>query len=55
MMDVMRSEGTSGRVRECGREVFVSCESKKRKENMVERSDGRSKREGDICECVVRK
>ena len=28
---------------------------KKRKKNMVERSDSRSKRKGDICECVVRK
>ena len=55
MMEVMRSEGTDGRVRECEREVFVLCENKKRKENMVERSDGRPKREGDICECVVRK
>ena len=55
MMEVMRSEGASGRVRECEREVFVLCENKKRKENMVERSDGRSKREGDIYECVVRK
>ena len=55
MMEVMRSEGASGRVRECEREVFVLCENKKSKENMVERSDGQSKREGDICECVVRK
>ena len=56
----MRSEGASGRERECEREVFVLCEKKKekekkRKKNMVERSDSQSKRKGDICECVVRK
>ena len=55
----MRSEGASGRVRECEREVFVLCEKKKkrkkRKNNMVERSDSRSKRKGDIYECGMRK
>ena len=56
----MRSEGASGRVRECEREVFVLCEKKKKKKKkekriMVERSDSQSKRKGDICECVVRK
>ena len=28
----MRSEGASGRERECEREVFVLCEKKKKKE-----------------------
>ena len=40
MVEVMRSEGAGGRVRECEREVFVLCEKKKRKRKKKKKEYG---------------
>ena len=37
MTELMRSEGTGGRVRECEREVFVLCEKKRKRKKKEKR------------------
>ena len=37
----MRSEGASGRVRECEREVFVLCEKKKKRKKKKKEYGGK--------------